>query len=411
MLLTLFIIAILLFPLIARGQNNVIETVPYHAAVQKPSFQGGDIDNFSKWVKANLVYPESAKKNNVEGIVYLNFIVDIDGSIRDVKVICGIDPDIDREAKRVVSSSPKWVPGKDSNGKPIRVLRSNFPVSFLKKVNTQNSLKNGQSAKPKNNPNNGQSAKPNSTPVGSVQALYSAFSDNEVAARRKYLNQTYQINDDYIYDFAYIDDAPVIMFRCWVGTSSHGKMMPVVYCHFPIQEEAAVAECHKGQKVTIRGYVYKYQSGLVHIKNCTFVKQKHTDRRDNSYISNDLRIMVNLFTFLALILVMGTNTHRISSVETRDGWIYYYDESGRKYKTLSASSVGEVKGYSSTFMVTIKDRWLYLYDSEGKKYHTMSTTTTGEVIGVAGDTFTTRNSGWIYTWDRNGKKINTRPAR
>ncbi len=121
--------------------------------------------------------------------------------------------------------------------------------------------------------------------------------------------------------------------------------------------------------------------------------------------------MVNLFTLLALVLVMGTNTHCISSVETRDGWIYYYDESGRKYQTLSASSVGEVKGYSSTFMVSIKDRWLYLYDSEGKKYHTMSTTTTGKVIGVAGDTFTTRNGGWIYTWDRNGKKINTRPAR
>lgn len=121
--------------------------------------------------------------------------------------------------------------------------------------------------------------------------------------------------------------------------------------------------------------------------------------------------MSKLITILALVLVMGANTHRISSVETRDGWIYYYDESGRKYKTLSASSVGEVKGYSSTFMVSIKDRWLYLYDSEGKKYHTMSTTTTGEVIGVAGDTFTTRNSGWIYTWDRNGKTINTRSAR
>lgn len=258
MLTTLFIIAILLFPLIARGQNNVIETVPYHAAVQKPSFQGGDIDNFSKWVKANLVYPESANKNNVEGMVYLNFIVDIDGSIRDVKVVCGIDPAIDREAKRVVSSSPKWVPGKDSNGKPIRVLRTNFPVSFLKKINNTTSTQN--------NPNNGQSAKPNSGD------LYYAFSDNEVAARRKYLNQSYQINDDYIYDFAYIDNAPVIIFRCWVGTLAHGEMMPVVYCHFPIQEEAAVAECHKGQKVTIRGYVYKYQSGLVHIKNCTFVK-------------------------------------------------------------------------------------------------------------------------------------------
>ena len=122
-------------------------------------------------------------------------------------------------------------------------------------------------------------------------------------------------------------------------------------------------------------------------------------------------VMSKLFTILALVLVMGTNTHRISSVETRGSWIYFYDETGHKYQTLSASSVGEVQGYSSTFMVSRNGSWVYLYDSEGRKYHTMSASSTGDVIGVAGDTFTTRNGSWIYTWDRNGKKINTRSAR
>ena len=120
--------------------------------------------------------------------------------------------------------------------------------------------------------------------------------------------------------------------------------------------------------------------------------------------------MSKLFTILALVLVMGTNTHRISSVETRGSWVYFYDESGRKYQTLSASGVGEVQGYSSTFMVSVNGSWVYLYNSEGKKYHTMSKSGVGEVLGVAGDTFTSRNGGWIYTWDRNGKKINVRSA-
>ena len=120
--------------------------------------------------------------------------------------------------------------------------------------------------------------------------------------------------------------------------------------------------------------------------------------------------MSKLFTILALVLVMGTNTHRISSVETRGAWVYFYDETGHKYQTLSASGVGEVQGYSSTFMVSVNGSWVYLWNSEGKKYHTMSKSGVGEVLGVAGDTFTSRNGGWIYTWDRNGKKINVRSA-
>lgn len=72
--------------------------------------------------------------------------------------------------------------------------------------------------------------------------------------------------------------------------------------------------------------------------------------------------------------------------------------------------MGEVQGYSSTFMVSVNGSWVYLWNSEGKKYHTMSKSGVGEVLGVAGDTFTSRNGGWIYTWERNGKKINVRSA-
>ena len=112
---------------------------------------------------------------------------------------------------------------------------------------------------------------------------------------------------------------------------------------------------------------------------------------------------------LALALLAGA--HRISSVEQRGSWVYLYDESGKQYKTLSAASVGEVKGYSATFFVSRRGDWIHLYDSEGKNYKTMSVSTVGEVTGVAGETFTSRHGSWIYTWDKNGKRINTRPAR
>lgn len=108
--------------------------------------------------------------------------------------------------------------------------------------------------------------------------------------------------------------------------------------------------------------------------------------------------------------VLTTMAEQISSVETSGSWVYIYDSKGKKYKTLSKSTVGTVVGFSANFFVSENGSWIYLYDADGKKYHTMSKSTVGNVIGVAGDTFTSRNGNWIYTWDKNGKKINTRYA-
>ena len=73
--------------------------------------------------------------------------------------------------------------------------------------------------------------------------------------------------------------------------------------------------------------------------------------------------------------------------------------------------MGEVKGYSSTFFVSRNGSWVYLYDAEGRRYKTMSYSSVGDVTGVSGETFTSRNGSWIYTWTKEGKKINTRAAR
>ena len=118
--------------------------------------------------------------------------------------------------------------------------------------------------------------------------------------------------------------------------------------------------------------------------------------------------MMKILSVALLAAAIASGAHRISSVENTGNWVYMYDDKGKKYKSLSASSVGEVMGFSATFFVSRNGNWIYLFDSEGKKYKSLSYSTVGDVIGVAGDTFTSRKGGWVYTWDRNGKKLKAR---
>lgn len=121
--------------------------------------------------------------------------------------------------------------------------------------------------------------------------------------------------------------------------------------------------------------------------------------------------MMKALHILIVALALLAGAHKISSVETNGSWIYMYDASGHRYRTLSVSNVGEVKGYSSEFFVSQNGSWIYLYNSEGQRYRTLSASSVGQVTGVSGETFTSRNGGWIYTWSKDGKKINTRSAR
>ncbi len=94
----------------------------------KPTFQGKDANEFTKWVSTQLVYPEEAKNEKIQGRVTAAFTIASDGSVKDVEVLRGVDPRLDAEAVRVLSSSPKWEPGK-VGGKPVSV-RFTFPVIF-----------------------------------------------------------------------------------------------------------------------------------------------------------------------------------------------------------------------------------------------------------------------------------------
>lgn len=104
------------------------EAIPFQLVEEKPSFNGGDANEFSKWVNSKLVYPEIAKENGVQGKVTLQFTVNADGTVSNVKVLRGVDSSLDKEAVRVVSSSPKWKPGKQRD-RAVKVTYT-FPVIF-----------------------------------------------------------------------------------------------------------------------------------------------------------------------------------------------------------------------------------------------------------------------------------------
>ena len=104
------------------------EALPFVTVEQKPTFNGGDANDFAKWVNSRLVYPEIAKDNGVEGRVVLQFTIGKDGRLRDVKVLNTPDESLAREAIRVVSSSPKWEPGRQRD-RAVKVSYT-FPVIF-----------------------------------------------------------------------------------------------------------------------------------------------------------------------------------------------------------------------------------------------------------------------------------------
>ena len=104
------------------------EAIPFQLVETKPSFNGGDANEFSKWVNERLVYPEIAKENGVQGRVMLQFTVEADGKVSNVKVLRGVDSSLDKEAVRVVSMSPKWKPGKQRD-RAVKVTYT-FPVIF-----------------------------------------------------------------------------------------------------------------------------------------------------------------------------------------------------------------------------------------------------------------------------------------
>src|ERR1035437_9629233 len=84
----------------------------YLAAEEMPKFQGDDANSFREWIKDHTRYPQIAAENGISGRVIVQFSVNSRGEVVDVSVVRSVDPALDKEAVRVISSSPRWVPGR-----------------------------------------------------------------------------------------------------------------------------------------------------------------------------------------------------------------------------------------------------------------------------------------------------------
>lgn len=133
---TLLLIPFIALTLAAKAQqtpSDEKQTISYDPArifisVEKmPAFPGG-VQKFADYLKTNLKYPDQALRNNVQGKVFVQFIVEKDGSLTDIKVIRAIGDGCDEEAVRLIKASPKWNPGMQ-NGEPVRVYYT-LPVIF-----------------------------------------------------------------------------------------------------------------------------------------------------------------------------------------------------------------------------------------------------------------------------------------
>ena len=100
---------------------------PFNVVEDMPAFPGG-MEAMIQFISSNIKYPADAKKQKVDGRVLVNFVVEKDGSITEVKVIKPAFPSLDAEAIRVVKATPKWKPGYQ-NGRAVRVLFT-LPINF-----------------------------------------------------------------------------------------------------------------------------------------------------------------------------------------------------------------------------------------------------------------------------------------
>ncbi|MDR1859587.1 MAG: energy transducer TonB [Bacteroidales bacterium] len=115
-------------PVIKAKEEVVEDNEIFQIVEEMPEFPGGQAA-LIKWLGSNTKYPVIAQENGVQGTVYVQFVVEKDGSVTNATVLRGPDPSLEKEAVRVVSSMPKWKPGKQRN-KAVRVTYQ-VPVKFI----------------------------------------------------------------------------------------------------------------------------------------------------------------------------------------------------------------------------------------------------------------------------------------
>jgi len=111
-------------------QEEEAEPEPFVVVEEMPMFPGGELE-LLKYIMAHTIYPEVAKENNIQGRVIIRFCVTAKGGVSQVSVLKGVDPELDKEAIRVVTALPAFKPGKQG-GKPVPVWYM-VPITFTLK--------------------------------------------------------------------------------------------------------------------------------------------------------------------------------------------------------------------------------------------------------------------------------------
>lgn len=105
------------------GDDDIFENVE-----DAPTFLGKSLDTFQPWVQQRVKYPNDAKRQNIQGRVMVEFVIEKDGSLSNIEVLGNPNPLLANEAIRVIKTSPAWGPGKQ-RGRAVRV-RFRIPVVF-----------------------------------------------------------------------------------------------------------------------------------------------------------------------------------------------------------------------------------------------------------------------------------------
>ena len=108
-------------------EEEVVEQEIFQIVEEMPDFPGG-VAKLSEYLQKNIKYPQMARESGIQGRVFVNFVVEPDGSVSNVKVLRSLGGGCDEEAMRVVKAMPKWKPGKQ-RGKAVRVSYI-LPVNF-----------------------------------------------------------------------------------------------------------------------------------------------------------------------------------------------------------------------------------------------------------------------------------------
>lgn len=111
-----------------RKEEEEDEAQVFFIVEEMPEFPGGEAA-LRRFIANSIKYPQIAQENGIQGRVYVQFVVERDGSVSSASVARGVDPSLDREALRVVNTLPKWKPGLQ-RGKPVKVSYT-VPINFV----------------------------------------------------------------------------------------------------------------------------------------------------------------------------------------------------------------------------------------------------------------------------------------